>query len=95
MPLYEFRCESSHVHEVMLPINAEAREATCPACGGASVRLISSARLGRLGFDRAQLIERTQASADAPGVVDRIPGTGSGNSAPTTTDPRHARLPRP
>lgn len=94
MPLYEFRCESSHLHELMLPMSAADRSATCPECGGASTRLISSPALGRLGSARAQLIESTEASAHAPAVVDRVPASGAARPARVTHDPRHAKLPR-
>lgn len=95
MPLYEFRCESSHLHELMLPISAADRSATCPECGGASTRRISSPALGRLGSARAQLIENTETSAHAPAVVDRVPTIGAARPARVTHDPRHAKLPRP
>ena len=95
MPLYEFRCDSSHLHEQMLPMADADREVACPECGGASRRLISSPVLGRLGSARARLIERTEGSAHAPEVVDRVPGGSSARPARRTGDPRHARLPRP
>ena len=95
MPLYEFRCQNSHLHEQMMPMSAADRSAICPECGGAATRLISSPALGGLGSERARLIDRTEASAHVPGVVDRVPGTGSARPARTTHDPRHAKLPRP
>ena len=95
MPLYEFRCENSHLHELMMPLAAADRSAACPECGSAASRLISSPALGHLGSPRARLIDRAESSAQAPTVVDQVPGTGPSRPAHTTHDPRHVRLPRP
>ncbi|MCT2295107.1 zinc ribbon domain-containing protein [Brachybacterium muris] len=95
MPIYEFRCPSSHLHELNLPMQAEARSAPCPECGADAARLISSPRLSRLGTRQAELIGSTEASAHAPAVVDHVPGAGARRPTPVTSDPRHARLPRP
>jgi putative FmdB family regulatory protein len=95
VPLYEFRCENSHVHELLLSMAAAEPSAPCPECGGAARRLIGSPALSRLGSERAALIDRTEASAHEPTVVDRVPGAGAARPTRTTHDPRHARLPRP
>ncbi|WP_193104348.1 FmdB family zinc ribbon protein [Brachybacterium sp. FME24] len=95
MPLYEFRCENSHLHELLLSMSAADRTAPCPECGSAATRLVSSPALGHLGSERARLLDRTAASAHAPAVVDQVPGPGSARPARTSHDPRHARLPRP
>ena len=95
VPLYEFRCENSHLHELLLSMAAAERSAPCPECGSAATRQISSPALGHLDSARAQLIDRTESSAHAPAVVDQVPGSGASRPARTTHDPRHARLPRP
>lgn len=95
MPLYEFRCENSHLRELMLSMSAADRHTTCPECGSDATRLISSPALGHLRTARADLIGETEASAHAPAVVDRVPGARPDRSARITHDPRHARLPRP
>ncbi|HAR35370.1 MAG TPA: transcriptional regulator [Acidobacteria bacterium] len=42
MPLYEYRCQRCHRHfEILQKINEKNLE-TCPECGGALCRLISS-----------------------------------------------------
>ena len=38
MPLYEYRCENGHVHEV-LQRSSEANPDACPECGAAVERL--------------------------------------------------------
>lgn len=95
MPLYEFRCENAHLSELTLPISGRDRAAACPRCGSPVQRLISSPRLSRLGSSEARLIDRTEASAHAPGVIDRVPATGARASSRSTSDPRHAKLPHP
>lgn len=95
MPVYEFRCESDHLHERVLPIAAEERTAPCPDCGGTSRRLISAPGLSRLATAQARAIGAAEDSAHAPAVVDRVPGAGDRRPARITRDPRHARLPRP
>ncbi|WP_394214377.1 FmdB family zinc ribbon protein [Brachybacterium vulturis] len=94
MPIYEFRCESAHEYERSVPISARDQDLTCPRCGATARRRISAPRLSRLGSSAGRLLDRTAHSAHEPGVVDRIPGARP-TAARTTTDPRHARLPRP
>ena len=95
MPICEFRCESAHEYERTVPISARDEDLTCPRCGARSRRRISAPRLSTLGSPAATLLDRTAASAHEPAVVDRVPSTGRAAGARTTTDPRHARLPRP
>ncbi len=94
MPIYEFRCESAHEFERSVPISARDEDLTCPDCGAPSHRRISAPRIGRLGTSAGQLLDATARSAHEPSVVDRVPGARPAG-ARTTTDPRHARLPRP
>lgn len=95
MPIYEFRCASEHEHERSVPISERDQQATCPRCGAPTHRRISAPRLGRLGSSAGRMIERSEASAHQPAVVDRVPGNGRSAGTRITTDPRHARLPRP
>lgn len=94
MPVYEFRCAGSHLHERTLPITSTVREAPCPECAAPSRRLISVPGLHHLGSARARAIAATERSAHEPAVVDRVPGPGR-SGPPRPRDPRHARLPRP
>lgn len=95
MPVYEFRCEQSHVHELVLPMSSDSRSAICPQCGGSAQRLISAPGLSRANSARARLIEATEGTASAPGVVDRLPSSRARRATPVSRDPRHAKLPRP
>ncbi len=94
MPIYEFRCESAHEFERSVPISARDEDLVCPDCGATARRRLSAPRLGRLGSSAGQLLEHAARSAHEPSVVDRVPGARPA-AARTTTDPRHARLPRP
>jgi len=95
VPIYEFRCESAHEYERSVPMSARDQDLTCPRCGAHARRRISAPRLGTLGSPAGKLLDRTAASAHEPAVVDRVPGAPRAATARTTTDPRHARLPRP
>lgn len=96
MPVYEFRCEASHVHDAVLPIRSTARSRECPECGAEAKRLISAPGLSRASTSSAgRLIERTEATAHEPAVVSAIPSAPSRRPRPVSRDPRHARLPRP
>lgn len=95
MPVYEFRCESDHLHERLLPLSAGDRTADCPECGAPAARLISAPGISRLGTAQARAIGAAEESAHAPAVVDRLPSSGARRPARITRDPRHARLPRP
>lgn len=94
MPIYEFRCESAHEYERSVPISARDEAQDCPDCGAPSRRRISAPRLSRLGSSAGKLLDATARSAHEPAVVDRVPGARPAATR-TTTDPRHARLPRP
>ncbi|GAP80382.1 hypothetical protein Y09_3240 [Brachybacterium sp. SW0106-09] len=94
MPIYEFRCQSAHEYERSVPISARDEDLLCPDCGAPARRRMSAPRLGRLGSTAGQLLDRAASSAHEPAVVDRVPGA-SPAATRTSTDPRHARLPRP
>ncbi len=85
MPIYEFRCESAHEYERSVPISARDEDLLCPDCGAPARRRMSAPRLGRLGSTAGQLLDR--AASSAPGARPA--------ATHTSTDPRHARLPRP
>lgn len=94
VPIYEFRCEGAHEYERSVPISARDEDLVCPDCGAPARRRMSAPRLGRLGSAAGQLLDRAAKSAHEPAVVDRVPGARPAATR-TSTDPRHARLPRP
>ena len=95
MPTYSYRCVACGPFDLVRPMAAAGLPALCPACGGAGRRTFGAPALrgGHAGARAA--IEAGERSAEAPQVVRGIPVAGTRRPTRTTTDPRHARLPRP
>ncbi len=97
MSIYEYRCETDGVFEVMRPLGTAPESVACQVCGGAARRVISAPMLknaSRIGVYAA--IERAEKSAHAPEVVTSVPSAGAARrtrALPLT--PTLARLPRP
>jgi hypothetical protein len=67
----------------------------CPGCGAAARRTFGAPALRATPTGVRAAVEAGERSAEAPEVVRHLPSTGPRRSTRTTTDPRHARLPRP
>ncbi|MGE2728018.1 zinc ribbon domain-containing protein [Mycolicibacterium vaccae] len=65
----------------------------CPDCGGPARRMMAAPNLGAAGSAMA-LQDATRATADRPGVVS-APPPATGPRRPVSTNPLHAKLPRP
>jgi putative FmdB family regulatory protein len=95
VPTYPHRCPSCGPFEVVRPMAAAGAPVDCPTCGQPGRRTFGAPAL-RSGHTGARAaIEAGERSAEAPQVVRSIPTTGPPRPVRTTTDPRHARLPRP
>lgn len=93
MPTYSFRCADCGPFELVRPMAAAGDDAGCPACGGPGPRTFAAPALRRLDSDVRSVVEAGERSAETPDVVRAVP---AGPRRPrTSTDPRHARLPRP
>jgi len=68
--------------------------AACPTCGQDGRRAFDSPALRALDPHLRRALDAGARSADVPDVVTTVPGR-SRRSTAITTDPRHARLPRP
>ncbi|MCF7547482.1 zinc ribbon domain-containing protein [Pseudonocardia sp. WMMC193] len=68
--------------------------ADCPACGQSARRVYDAPAVRQLDPGMRRALDTSNRSGDTPAVVDRVPGR-SRAALPTSTDPRHARLPRP
>jgi hypothetical protein len=68
--------------------------AWCPSCGCGALRVFGLPALRSLDPRLRDAMDASARSADAPPVVSAVPGR-SPRATRTTTDPRHARLPRP
>jgi hypothetical protein len=71
-----------------------AAGAACPDCGETARRVFGTPALRALEPGLARALDASARSAEAPQVVSSVPGRRR-RATPITTDPRHARLPRP
>jgi hypothetical protein len=69
-------------------------EATCPDCALPAARVFGAPALRGLDPAVRRALDVGARSADSPQVVTSVPGR-SRRATPVSTDPRHARLPRP
>jgi putative FmdB family regulatory protein len=94
VPTYSYRCAACGPFDRVRPMAAADEEAVCPACAAPSRRTFAAPALRRLPAGVRAAVEAGERSAEAPEVTRSIPA--SGRRAPrVSTDPRHARLPRP
>jgi putative FmdB family regulatory protein len=92
MPTYGFRCTSCGEFDLVRPMSAAASPADCPDCGAAAARVYGAPALRGQDPALRRALDAGARSADRPDVVASVPGR---RGFATTTDPRHARLPRP
>jgi putative FmdB family regulatory protein len=94
VPTYSYRCVCGPF-DLLRPIAAAHEPAACPACGELAARVFAAPALRRLDPGVRVAVEAGERSAEAPDVVRDIPTAGRRQTTRTSTDPRHARLPRP
>jgi len=94
VPTYSYRCAACGPFDLVRPMAARD-EATCPRCDGPGDRTFGAPALHRTSPGVRAAVEAGERSAEAPQVVRSIPTAGPRRTVRTTTDPRHARLPRP
>jgi putative FmdB family regulatory protein len=94
LPTYGYRCRCCGGFDLMRPMAQAAATAPCPDCGEASSRVFRAPALRVLDPGLRRALDTEARSAVAPQVVSSVPGR-SRRTTPITTDPRHARLPRP
>ncbi|WP_082399671.1 FmdB family zinc ribbon protein [Gordonia phthalatica] len=92
MPVYQFLCADCGRFEARFSM-AEVPDSTTCRCGASARRGVSSPAFGRGGRAMA-LMDATKSTAERPAVVDRVPA-GNRRGTPTSTNPLHAKLPRP
>ncbi len=93
MPTYTYRCKTCGDAEQSSSITDKPSTIPCPQCSAPATTVFGSPHLGAGSSTGHRLIDATKKTAETPGVVTRIPGTGR-SSRPVSRDPRHARLPR-
>jgi putative FmdB family regulatory protein len=94
VPTYSHRCPSCGPFDVIRPMAAAGSPADCPGCGGPGRRTFGAPALRATPAGVRAAVEAGERSAEAPEVVRALPAGGR-RPARHTTDPRHARLPRP
>jgi putative FmdB family regulatory protein len=94
MPTYGFRCASCGEFDLVRPMSAAGAAASCPACGATAPRVYGAPALGGQDPGLHRALDASARSAEAPEIATSVPGRGR-RAVRTTTDPRHARLPRP
>ncbi len=95
MPLYEFRCETGHETERLLPMSTTTREISCPDCGTPALRRVSAPAVSTADPARMTLMDSTARSAHEPTVVNSVPSSPRTRPTPVTRNPQHQALPRP
>lgn len=97
MPTYSFCCVVCGQFEFVRPMAASGSDVWCPQCGGPGRRVYGAPALRALDAGVRRALEVGERSADSPQVVSSVPSAGRrrGSVGRYTTDPRHARLPRP
>lgn len=93
MPTYSYRCACGPF-DLLRAMAAADEPAACPVCGESSRRTFAAPALRRLNPGVTAAVEAGERSAEAPDVVRAVPRAGR-RPVRTSTDPRHARLPRP
>jgi putative FmdB family regulatory protein len=94
VPTYGYRCRCCGGFDVVRPMSENAATAPCPDCGEAASRVFRAPGLRAMNPRLRHALDAGVRSADEPQVVSSVPGR-SRRTTPITTDPRHARLPRP
>ena len=94
VPTYAFRCPRCGGFDLVRPMADVGAPASCPDCATPARRVFGAPALRSLDPGMRRALDTSAASADAPAVVGGVPGR-SRQAIPTSTDPRHARLPRP
>ena len=94
MPTYAFRCPRCGEFEVRRPMAESGYDTACPGCALPAARVFGAPALRGLDPTVRRALDAGARSAESPQVVTSVPGR-SRHATPLSTDPRHARLPRP
>jgi putative FmdB family regulatory protein len=94
LPTYGYQCPACGRFDLVRPMVDAGTSADCPKCGHGARRVYGSPALRALDPGLRRALDASESSADVPDVVTTVPGRPRGRNH-ITTDPRHARLPRP
>lgn len=93
MVLYDYLCMECGLFEVNRPIGTADRCENCPICGQPAERTYSSPAVTSPRSELSRARDAAERSAHEPGVVNGPPPRAA--RQPKSTNPLHARLPRP
>jgi len=94
MPTYRYRCVDCGGFDLLRPMSEATEPTLCPGCREPARRLFGIRTAGSVEPGVRAAMDASARSADSPQVVNSVPGR-SRRATRITTDPRHARLPRP
>ena len=94
MPSYSYRCSEGCRFDALYPMAEVPQETDCRVCGALARRSVTAPHLSRAGSSAFQLMDRSAKSASEPEVVSSLPSSGTPRQR-TTSNPLHAKLPRP
>ena len=95
MPSYSFRCTEGCEFDAMYAMSEVPRKTHCRRCNATAIRLVTAPHLSAASGSAYQLLEHTSRSAHEPLTVDRLPARGPAARQPVSSNPLHAKLPRP
>lgn len=93
MPSYRYRCDGCGPFEVRRSLTEPDTGQCCPACDRRARRVFEAPAVRGMASGMRRALEAQERSAHQPAVVGTPPS--SRRATPVSTDPRHARLPRP
>jgi putative FmdB family regulatory protein len=94
VPTYGYRCPRCGGFDLVHPMADASAAVSCPDCGAPARRVFGAPAVRALDTGLRRALDAGERSGDAPQVVTSVPGR-SRRATTITTDPRHARLPRP
>ncbi len=94
MPTYQYRCDACGRFDLQGPMAEVAASASCPDCGTQARRVFGLPGVAFVDPGVRSARDASARSAESPHVVSHVPGRAR-RATPITTDPRHAKLPRP
>lgn len=73
MAIYQYRCPTCGLFDVVRPMGTASDSEHCVACGSSAARSYSMPYLNRTPRPLADALTRAEKSREQPEVVDRIP----------------------
>jgi putative FmdB family regulatory protein len=96
MAIYEYRCGSHGVFEVLRPIGTAPASVACAVCAGESIRVFSNPMVSFAPRALVAALDHEEKSRHEPEVVTSLPKSGARRATPMAPlTPTLARLPRP